>query len=713
MAAVINTNTASLNAQRNLSSSQAGLTTALQRLSSGLRINSSKDDAAGLAIASRMTSQINGLDQAARNANDGISLAQTAEGSLSSITDGLQRMRTLALQSATSTNSSSDRASLNAEVQSALSEISRVASTTQFNGLNLLDGSFANSQFQVGANANQTITMSIGGAGTNLLGAYQFNNTTSPAAATSTLASGDLTLNGVNVGATATGGADAITAAINAVSNKSGVTATATSTITAQANPTGAQNLVSGDMVINGVDIGAVSGSATKQVQGNNLVTAINAKSNQTGVTATADSSTGALTLTSSTGKTIDVTTNNGNAGSTRTENATGLNVSGSAAAKAVSTFTFASGVAAVNTITSGATTVAANSADTLTVGGVQFTYSAAASSATNINIPAGATGATQAAQVKIALDAAVSAGTLKNVTIGAVAGAAVTVTSQINELAGSASVGVAATTAAGSAATVAATTAGVGLSVGDTVVAGGITYEFTAPSATSAASGHVQVKMGTTDALTGSSLYTAINAQYAAGNSTLQATGNAGGVVTTTDARYGDTTVTGTNAEGTSNGTAGALVVAVGTAGANGASTASTTYGNISLSSASAFQIGGAAPSKAGLNGAAATLNTISNIDISTVAGSNSAISLIDAALSQVNTQRAGLGAIQNRFTSLISNLQSGSENITSARSRIQDTDFAAETASLTRGQILQQAGTAMLAQANSLPNGVLALLR
>src|SRR5450759_1925176 len=155
MASVINTNMASLNAQRNLSTSQSALQISLQRLSSGLRINSAKDDAAGMAISSRMTSQINGLNQAARNANDGISLAQTAEGSLNAITDNLQRLRELAVQSANSTNSASDRAALNAEAQTLVAEISRVASTTQFNGLNLLDGTFSSSQFQVGANANQ------------------------------------------------------------------------------------------------------------------------------------------------------------------------------------------------------------------------------------------------------------------------------------------------------------------------------------------------------------------------------------------------------------------------------------------------------------------------------------------------------------------------------------------------------------------------------
>src|SRR5574340_1216586 len=155
MPAYINTNIASLNAQRNLTGSQGALQTSLQRLSSGLRINSAKDDAAGMAISDRMTSQIRGLNQATRNANDGISLAQTAEGALSEISNNLQRIRELAIQSANSTNSASDRASLDAEVQQLIAEISRVASQTSFNGLNLLDGTFTSQSFQVGANANQ------------------------------------------------------------------------------------------------------------------------------------------------------------------------------------------------------------------------------------------------------------------------------------------------------------------------------------------------------------------------------------------------------------------------------------------------------------------------------------------------------------------------------------------------------------------------------
>src|SRR4051812_36155465 len=164
MTANINTNIASLNSQRNLNVSQGSLATSLQRLSSGLRINSAKDDAAGLAISERFTSQIKGLNQAVRNANDGISLAQTAEGGLSTAGDLLQRIRELAVQAANGSNSNSDRASLQGETLQLTQELNRVANTTQFNGQNVLDGTLTNSQFQVGANANQTISVAIASA---------------------------------------------------------------------------------------------------------------------------------------------------------------------------------------------------------------------------------------------------------------------------------------------------------------------------------------------------------------------------------------------------------------------------------------------------------------------------------------------------------------------------------------------------------------------
>src|SRR5688500_11715917 len=161
MPQVINTNVLSLNAQRNLATSGSSLATALQRLSSGLRINSAKDDAAGLAIAERFTTQIRGLNQAARNANDGISLAQTGEGALAEITSNLQRVRELAVQAANSTNSASDRAALDQEVQQRLAEIERVASQTSFNGQKILDGTFGTAAFQVGANVGETISIGL------------------------------------------------------------------------------------------------------------------------------------------------------------------------------------------------------------------------------------------------------------------------------------------------------------------------------------------------------------------------------------------------------------------------------------------------------------------------------------------------------------------------------------------------------------------------
>ena len=236
MAQVINTNIPSLNAQRNLNSSQSALATSLQRLSSGMRINSAKDDAAGLAISDRMTSQINGLNQAIRNANDGVSLAQTAEGALGSSSSSLQRLRELAVQSANATNVSTDRASLNAEAQQLLAEIQRVATTTQFNGQNILDGSFLTAQFQVGANANQTISASIGNGQTSALGAYQYNNSSSAVNGATALTSGDLTVNGVNVGASTSGSADTMVTAINSVTGQTGVTASATTSTAALAS---------------------------------------------------------------------------------------------------------------------------------------------------------------------------------------------------------------------------------------------------------------------------------------------------------------------------------------------------------------------------------------------------------------------------------------------------------------------------------------------
>jgi len=258
MAQVINTNVMSLNAQRNLNTSSASMATTIQRLSSGLRINSAKDDAAGLAISQRMTSQIRGLDQAARNANDGISLAQTAEGALSTIGDNLQRIRELAVQASNSTNSQDDRDALNLEVTQLKDEIQRVASQTKFNGQSLLTSTnpFV---FQVGADVGQTISVSGVNAQTAALGGTYTRATTTIAASS------------------ITGYATAISAG--------GLTITGT-------GPDGLPATV---------DVGAIPVAANSQERASQLAEAINRVSAQTGVGASFDAVSGQLTLSGAT----------------------------------------------------------------------------------------------------------------------------------------------------------------------------------------------------------------------------------------------------------------------------------------------------------------------------------------------------------------------------------------------------------------------------
>jgi flagellin len=262
MPQIINTNIASLNAQRNLNASQNSLAVSLQRLSSGLRINSAKDDAAGLAISDRFTAQIKGLNQAARNANDGISLAQTAEGALGEVTNNLQRIRELAVQSSNATNSASDRTALQAEVTQLLNEIDRVANQTSFNGVKLLDGSFSGAVFQVGANAGESITVA------------------------------SIT--------------DANVAAIGSVSQASG----AALTVNASAITGFATAIASGGVTLNGVNIGALGSATSAAERAGQLVNAINNVSAQSGVGAVYNTATGQITLSSAAAVVVGGTTN-------------------------------------------------------------------------------------------------------------------------------------------------------------------------------------------------------------------------------------------------------------------------------------------------------------------------------------------------------------------------------------------------------------------
>ncbi|MBL8481800.1 MAG: flagellin [Rhodocyclaceae bacterium] len=592
MASMINTNISSQTAQRNLNSSQASLTTALQRLSSGLRINSAKDDAAGSAIAERMTSQVRGLNQAVRNANDGISLAQTAEGAVSNIADSLQRMRELAVQASNASNSATDRASLQKEVSQLVQQINSVASQTNFNGVSLLDGTFANAGFQVGANANQTITInSIGNMQANALGVGSTSsfsttitgatigdqtNSSSGFSGVGGLYAGALTLNGIAVGATTSDGVSTVfsdgsaiakAAAINAVSGQTGVTATVGATTIQGAAVGTAGGAFSFDL--NGVTISGITGTVDANANANAVAAAINAKSVQTGVTAAYDTSSNALTLTAADGRNIEI--HNGTMGDT------GLTDD---------TFAF------------GKVSLSSTSANGIQVGGTA------------------------------AMDQA---------------------------------------------------------SVSSTVTGTGGAYDFSINGV------RFTGTTGTNVTKNGEDLVKAINAKS-------QQTG----VVASFDKdsaslilNAGQDIVIDDDPGGTGGSTAGDSAVAAATTTAD-AGTANTVLGFIEQDQSATVTVGAG----------------VATLDLTTVAGAQTAIQTLDAALQTVNNARADLGALQNRFTSSISNLQTTSDNLSAARSRIQDADFAAETANLSRAQILQQAGTAMLAQANSAPQQVLKLL-
>jgi flagellin len=496
--AVINTNTASLNAQRNLVGSNKTLETSLRRLSSGLRINSAKDDAAGLAIASRMTAQVRGLNQAVRNANDAISLSQTAEGALGESSNILRRIRDLAVQSANDTNSGTDRAALQQEVSQMQQELNRIANETEFNGKKLLDGSFVAQQFQVGANAHQTIGITMGSAKATDIGNQAF--TTDGTAYVPATAANDLA-------AVATAGGNGIVA----------------------------QNLtVTGS-------VGSSTVAVSDGQSAKSIADAVNGVSASTGVTAHAR--TKAELTTASTG-----------------------------------TFSFS----LVGNTSGGTAQISAQVNDPSDLSGL----------ADAINAKSGQTGVSATAR-----------------------GNRIELVSE----------------------------QGYDIAIGDF--------------------------------------------SNGAGN---------GGVLN----------VDGYDAAGALLGAPEALT--------EGAADSTTVGGRVSFSSSEAYTVatdGGTDMLSAA--SMSSTLNTVATINVGSQLGANDAIDVVDGALGFINGLRAKLGAVQNRVESTVSNLSATAENLTAAKSRIEDADFAKETAELARSQVLQQAGMAMLAQANALPNNVLSLLR
>ena len=513
----VNTNVSSLNAQRNLSQSGSDLATSMERLSSGMRINSAKDDAAGMQISNRLTSQINGLGVAQRNANDGISMTQTAEGAMSESTNILQRMRELALQSANGSNSDDDRASLQKEVSALQSELTRISDTTSFGGQQLLNGDFGTKQFQVGSNSNETIGVTL-------------NST----------AAEDIGLTGVGF------------SMASALSGFSGANETAF-------DPDG--NTLN-------VTVGAVSNDLSLKagMSAADLAGEVNSTEGLFGV-----------------------------------------------GAKTEAAITFGAFTGSGDTVS-------------LSVAGIQITNS------DNVET----TGDATVASLKATID--------------------------------------------GSAA------------IKEALAAKGITYSVNTPSGA-----------GTSDDSLVFTNSTGENIEV-----TLAVAGAASTDATAKISAWDGTATTGNDVDVTAaaDETKGTTTTVTGNLDFSDAVLAADA-GTLTITGSGALGGGGSATKDTSTK-----LLNVADLDISTAGGSQSAIDVIDAALKNIDSERADLGAVQNRFDHTISNLANISENVSASRSRIQDTDFATETAQMTKNQILQQAGTSILSQANQLPQAALSLL-
>ncbi len=596
MSLVINTNIASLTAQRALHGTGDELATAMERLATGSKINSSADDAAGLAIGQRMTAQVNGLNMAVKNAGDGMAMTQTIESALNTISDMLQRIRELAVQSANATNSSRDRSFLQEEVNQLTQEINRVSSTSQFNGEKILDGTFVNKTIQLGMEEGERLSISVPSIAADQIGAYAYTGDgTAAAAAAGTPAANGLTANEdvtiVGPLGTATTTAEAADSAkqtvnrINALTSQTGVSATAQTY--AQLSSTSAVG-ESYAIKINGISSGnfTISSSSVEDA-----VRAINSVAGSTGVTATSTAD-GKVLMFDNDGD--DITVENDAVGTSlrlQKMDYSGTTTVGAAVALATANGNDASRV-------SGA--IKAVSSDPFTI--------------TQAGTDAGNTAAVKVSERD--LDALAAAPTTYNIVV--------TNTGE------TVPISVAAATVAGWQAAIDASDLVGQITVGTLAVGG-------------------------TDKL------------VLTGSSTL-------GDITLNDNADPNAAVLLTNASSI--------------AGAEGAG--------------SGYFVTGTA-----------TLSTVATMNIATQASAGLAISIADSALDTVARMRANLGAIDNRLNYTMDNLINVSEKTEAARSRVEDADFALESARLAKAQVLQQAGTSMLGQANQMTQVVLDLLR
>ena len=709
MSTSINTNISALAAQSSLRKTGLAQDTAMERLSTGIRINNAKDDAAGLAISTRMTANIRGIAAAIRNANDGISLTQTAEGSLSVIGDNLQRIRELAVQSANASNTTSDRVALNAEATQLVAEIDRVASNTTFNGIKLLDGTYKDQTLQVGAgnDANDRLTLSISSAKTNSLGigqssGFAITRAQGSAVTAKALTAGDLSINGVQVGSTVSDGVSSINStgsgiakasAINAVSALTGVTASVSATSVTGVVATDFTAIVDGSVKINGVSIGAIEASSNAVDRGNQVTAAINAKSGQTGVTATSTPA-GVISLSAVDGRNINVVTGlNG---------ATGTGLQKTVAASSDNTLTTNSYSRTV--VTTGAI---AASGETVTINGRVLT-STAAMNAQEIS-DAFKTGTSSKGTLSAVVDndwelvgadatsltfVSKTPGTGKTLpTVAKTGGATIPAAATATEVTSSINVSFTA-----------------GLTSGGNVTLNGLTFtasrdltgdELAAAFTNINGLGANVAAATVTTANTTAAAYGAYTGSFTAG------------LITTGTQSNGSVTLRSTSATVLANASTGAVTSSAGSSIKNytSAITLSTnTDKGITLGGATGLTSTGQA---AGYTQSVAAPVGVSSIDISSTAGAQSALSTLDSAINTVTNSRAAMGAYQNRLTASISNLETTSMNLQASRSRILDTDYAKETTNLAKTQIITQAATAMLAQANQSAQSVLALLK
>ncbi len=716
--AVINTNISALAAQGSLSNVQKKQQTSMERLSTGLRINSAADDAAGLAITNRMTSQIRGYAVAIRNANDGISMTQTAEGALGNIGDMLQRMRELAVQSANGSNSAENRQAIQAEVSQLKDQINNIAKQTNFNDIKLLDGSAGNIVLQTGVNQNDTMKMKFDSAQTKDLGLNTPAALTSVGGLTATaISEGDLIINGITVAPTydkydnlssASFSSSAISkaTAINMVSDKSKVIASvnANTVYGNTAVMTTTANSSTGTVTINGVTTSSFSlgTSGSTSVARQATVQAINQLSAQTGVTAVdnGDDYHG-VSLVSADGRNIVI----GTYGGSMTAEITGLGAAGTY----VGTYSLQSTDGNPITISS---KVGGTLANTGLIAGTFDSNTAT----TVTRARAGSTSAFQALtgdalQINgVTVGAAVATDDLAtySTTAGTKVSSAIATAAAINKV--SSLTGVTAKANAN-------TLVGSGFSAAAMDTSAGVSAVML---------NGVSISVAFNSNLTRQNLADVINLSQ--GQTGVVASDNGGGLtLVAVDGR----SISISASNGGSIATAASLgldsMIANGVSAAYTAVSASGSapmayVSTVSLTSSNPFAITSASSGNSklatlgfssGTFGGSTNSLSVDKLDVTTTSGAMTAIASLDGAIKQISLQQAKSGAYQNRLDSVVNNLTESNQNINASRSRILDTDYANETTNLAKSQIISQAATAMLAQANQSGQSVLALLK